>query len=299
MRIVRTPDDRFADLPDWPYEPRYSEVDGLRIHHVDVGPVSGEAILCLHGEPSWAYLYRKMIPVFVDRGYRVVVPDLVGFGRSDKPVERHDYTFQRHVDWMTAWMRTNDLTGLTLVCQDWGGLIGLRMLAENPDRFRRAVVANTFLPVGDRPPSDAFLRWQKYSQETAHFHVGGIVSGGCATRPLPDAVVAAYDAPFPDDSYQAGARQFPTLVPTSPDDPAVPANQAAWMVLEQWDKPMLTAFSDRDPITAGADRVFQTRVPGCRGQQHTTIVGAGHFLQEDQGPAFAAAVGDFIAANPM
>jgi haloalkane dehalogenase len=254
--------------------------------------------VCLHGEPSWGYLYRTMIPVLAAEGRRVVVPDLVGFGRSDKPAERSDYTYERHVAWMTGWLVANDLTGLTLVGQDWGGLIGLRLVAEQPDRFSRVVVANTFLPTGDRAPSEAFLRWQKYSQESPRFHVGGIVSGGCVTRPLPDSVIAAYDAPFPDDSYMAGARQFPALVPTSPADPAVPANLAAWRVLERWDKPMLTAFSDSDPITAGADRVFQARVPGCRGQAHTTIVGAGHFLQEDQGPALAAVVNDFIGANP-
>lgn len=296
MAALRTPDSRFENLPDWPYEPHYTDVDGIRIHHADVG--AGEPILCLHGEPSWGYLYRKMIPVFAAGGYRAVVPDLVGFGRSDKPSERSDYSYQRHVDWMTGWLVANDLTGLTLVCQDWGGLIGLRLVAEQPDRFRRVVVANTFLPTGERAPSEAFLRWQKYSQESPRFHVGGIVSGGCVTRPLPDAVIAAYDAPFPDDTYMAGARQFPALVPTSPADPAVPANLAAWRVLERSGKPMLTAFSDSDPITAGADRVFQERVPGCRGQAHTTIVGGGHFLQEDQGPALAAVVNDFIGANP-
>ena len=218
MDVLRTPDQRFSDLPGWPYEPHYTDVDRgdgtgtLRIHHVDEGPPDADPVLCLHGEPSWAYLYRRMIPVLVDAGLRVVVPDLVGFGRSDKPAERSDYTYLRHVTWMTAWLEANDLQHATLVGQDWGGLIGLRLVGEHPERFERFVVANTFLPTGDRPPSEAFLRWQQYSQETPEFNVGRIVQGGCATRPLDPAVVAAYDAPFPDDTYKAGARQFPTCL---------------------------------------------------------------------------------------
>jgi len=304
MDVLRTPDQRFSDLPGWPYEPHYTDVDRgdgtgtLRIHHVDEGPPDADPVLCLHGEPSWAYLYRRMIPVLVDAGLRVVVPDLVGFGRSDKPAERSDYTYLRHVTWMTAWLEANDLQHATLVGQDWGGLIGLRLVGEHPERFERFVVANTFLPTGDRPPSEAFLRWQQYSQETPEFNVGRIVQGGCATRPLDPAVVAAYDAPFPDDTYKAGARQFPTLVPTSPDDPAAPANRAAWEVLSAWTKPVLCAFSDSDAITAGGDRAFQQLVPGTKGMPHTTIAGAGHFLQEDKGPELAAAVAGFIQATP-
>jgi haloalkane dehalogenase len=302
MEILRTPDDCFADLPGWPYAPRYTEVDAgdgsgarLRLHHVDEGPPDAAPVLCLHGEPSWGYLYRKMIPVLVAAGHRVVVPDLVGFGRSDKPAERDDYTYQRHVDWMTAWMLALDLRHITLVCQDWGGLIGLRLAAEHPDRFDRLVVANTFLPTGDGTPSEAFLAWQRYSQETPVFAVGRIVSGGCATKPLAPDVVAAYDAPFPDDRYTAGARQFPTLVPTSPDDPAAPANRKAWEVLSRWERPMLCAFADHDPITAGGDRAFQARVPGTKDMPHTTIAGAGHFLQEDKGEELAEAIVGFLA----
>jgi haloalkane dehalogenase len=301
VEVLRTPDERFEDLPGWQYEPRYTDVprgDGsgpLRIHHVDEGPAGAPPILCLHGEPSWGYLYRKLIGPLTAAGHRVVVPDLVGFGRSDKPADRADYTFQRHVDWMAAWLAANDVRDATLVGQDWGGLIGLRLVAEHPDRFRAVVAANTFLPTGDRSPGEAFLAWQKYSQETPDFNAGRIVQGGSATRPLPPDVVAAYDAPFPDDSYKAGARQFPALVPTSPDDPAAAPNRAAWAVLDRWDKPFLCAFSDGDAITRGADRVFLERVPGTRGQPHTTIEGGGHFLQEDKGEALAAAIVTFLA----
>jgi haloalkane dehalogenase len=300
MDVLRTPDERFHDLPDWTFAPRYTDVprgDGggtLRIHHVDEGPAGGAPVLCLHGEPSWGYLYRKMIPPLAAAGHRVLVPDLVGFGRSDKPAARTDYTFQRHVDWMAAWLDANDVRHATLVGQDWGGLVGLRLVAEHPDRFDRVVAANTFLPTGDRAPSEAFLAWKKYSQEAPEFNVGRIVQGGCITRPLAEGVVAAYDAPFPDDSYKAGARQFPMLVPTTPDDPAAAANRAAWAVLEQWDKPFLCAFSDGDAITRGADRYFLERVPGTRGQPHVTIEGGGHFLQEDQGEALAAAIIRFL-----
>jgi haloalkane dehalogenase len=303
MDVLRTPDEQFADLPDWPYEPHYTEVtdpaDGtaLRIAHLDEGPPDADPVLCLHGEPSWSYLYRHLVGPLVAAGHRVVAPDLVGFGRSDKPADRADYTYLRHVQWMTAWMEANDLRHITLVCQDWGGLIGLRLLAEHQDRFERLVVANTFLPTGDRPPGEAFLNWQRFSQETPVFDSGFVVQLGTTTE-LSDDVVAAYNAPFPDDSFTAGARQFPTLVPTSPEDPAAPANRAAWEVLEAWDRPVLCAFSDGDPITAGADRFFLERVPGTAGQAHTTIEGGGHFLQEDRGPQLAAVVHDFIAATP-
>jgi haloalkane dehalogenase len=249
----------------------------------------------MHGEPSWSYLYRKMIPLFVAAGHRVIAPDLIGFGRSDKPVERSDYTYERHVAWMSDWLTSNDLSGLTLVCQDWGGLIGLRLVAAFPERFDRVVVANTFLPVGDRPPSDAFMAWRNYSQTVPEFKVGRIVEGGCARRPLAPEVVAAYDAPFPDDRFKAGARVFPTLVPISTDDPSSTANIAAWQVLERFDNPVLTAFSDADPVTKGGDRGFQQRVPGTTGQPHTTIVNAGHFLQEDAGEELAHVVNDFVA----
>jgi len=304
VKTLRTPDDRFAGLPDFAFAPHYVEVDDgsggrLRVHHVDEGPRDGEVVLLMHGEPSWSFLYRHMIPVLVDAGLRCVAPDLVGFGRSDKPTERSDYSYARHVEWMhSALLDRLDLRDITLVGQDWGGLVGLRVAAESPDRFARIVVANTGLPTGDRPPTDAFLAWQRFSQEAAEFPVGGIVNGGCTTALAPE-VIAGYDAPFPDDSYKAGARVFPTLVPTSPDDPASDANRAAWTVLEHWDKPLLTAFSDGDPITRGGARPFEARVPGARGRTHASITGAGHFLQEDRGPELARVVSDFVRATPL
>jgi len=297
--VRRTPDARFDGLPGYPFTPRYVDVpsgDGdttLRAHYVDEGPADAPPVLLLHGEPSWSYVYRTMIPVLTEAGYRAVAPDLVGFGRSDKPAARTDYTYQRHVDWMTSLLESLDLRGATFVGQDWGGLIGLRLVAEHPERFDRVVAANTSLPTGDRHPGDAFLAWQKFSQETETFPVGQIVNGGCVSD-LADDVIAAYDAPFPDESYKEGARQFPVLVPTSPDDPAADANRRAWEVLRTWDKPFLTAFSDGDPITAGAERVLQADIPGAAGPPHTTIEGGGHFLQEDKGPELAAVVVDFL-----
>jgi haloalkane dehalogenase len=303
MDTLRTPDDRFESLPGFPFAPHYADIsDGeggeLRVHYVDEGPGGAPPVLLMHGEPSWSFLYRKMIPILVEAGLRAVAPDLVGFGRSDKPTRRTDYTYQRHVDWMTNWLGSVDLQDAPLVGQDWGGLIGLRLVAEDPDRFARVVAANTFLPTGDRNPGDAFLAWQRFSQETPEFTVGRIVNGGCTTDLSPD-VVAAYDAPFPDESYKEGARQFPMLVPTSPDDPAAGPNRRAWEVLRQWTKPFLCAFSDQDPITKGADRALRAEIPGCEGQPHTVISGGGHFLQEDRGEQLAHVVVDFIrSASP-
>ncbi|MBI1815916.1 MAG: haloalkane dehalogenase [Deltaproteobacteria bacterium] len=293
METVRTPDERFANLPGYSFAPHYAEVDGLRIHYVDEGPRTAAPVLLLHGEPSWSFLYRKMIPIITAAGHRAIAPDLVGFGRSDKPVRREDYTYQRHVDWMRGLIEQLDLRNITLVCQDWGGLIGLRLAAEHENRFARVVTANTFLPTGDTSLGDAFLAWRKFSQETPEFPVGGIVRGGCATE-LSPAVIAAYNAPFPDDRYKAGARQFPVLVPIAPDDPAAVPNRKAWEVLRRWQKPFLTAFSDSDPVTGGADRLLQDAIPGTKGQPHTTIIGGGHFLQEDKGEELARVVVDFI-----
>jgi haloalkane dehalogenase len=305
LKVLRTPDERFADLPGYDFSPRYVEVPSgngegsLRVHYVDEGPSdAGELILLMHGEPSWSYLYRKMIPPLTAAGFRVVAPDLVGFGRSDKPADRTDYTYARHVEWMRAALFGElDLSGITVLGQDWGGLIGLRLVAEHPDRVRRVVAANTGLPTGDMDMGEAFMAWQKFSQEVPELPVGAIVAGGC-TSALSAEVVAAYDAPFPDESYKEGARQFPLLVPTRPDDPAGDANRAAWEVLKGFDKPFLCAFSDADPITRGADALFLSEVPGTRDRQHPTITGAGHFLQEDSGPDLASAVIDFVAKNP-
>src|SRR3954469_14022292 len=299
VEVLRTPDERFAELPDFPYEPRYVEVDGgLRIGYVEEGPAGGETVLLLHGEPSWSFLYRRMIPVLAAAGLRVVAPDLVGFGRSDKPVDPAAYSYARHVEWMRrALLDGLGLREVTLVGQDWGGLIGLRLLAEHPDRFARVVVANTGLPTGDAPMSEAFLAWQRFATTAERFDVGRVVQNGTLT-PLPPEVVAAYDAPFPDYRYKAGARVFPSLVPTAPDDPAAPANRAAWEVLARFDGPFLTAFSDGDPITRGGDRVFRQVVPGAQGVPHTTLAGGGHFLQEDVGPDLARVVADLVAATP-
>lgn len=294
MDILRTPDARFANLPGYPFAPHYVAVDDVRIHYVDEGPRTAAPVLLLHGEPSWSYLYRKMIPVLVAAGHRAVAPDLVGFGRSDKPARREDYTYQRHMDWMAGLIEALDLRDVTLVGQDWGGLIGLRLAAEHEDRFARIVAANTGLPTGDVPMGRAFEAWRRFSQEAPMFHAGGIVRGGCVTELAPE-VVAAYDAPFPGDTYLAGARQFPLLVPTTPDDPAAAANRRAWEVLRRWQKPFLCAFSDADPITRGGESYFQAQVPGAAGQPHTTIAGAGHFLQEDQGEELARVVVDFLA----
>ena len=296
MKILRTPEENFRNLPEYPFQPNYIEVEGLRMHYVDEGKNNDEVVLMLHGEPSWSFLYRKMIPIVSGAGYRVIAPDLIGFGKSDKPSERSDYSYQKHVDWMTAFIKALDLKNITLVCQDWGGLIGLRVAAENEERFKRISTANTFLPTGQGKPADAFLQWQEYSQVSPTFNIGKIVSGGCANR-LSEEIIAAYDAPFPDDTYKAGARIFPKLVPISPDDPAVPANLKAWEVLKNWKKPFLTAFSDMDPITKGGDAYFQKVVPGTQGQKHITIQGGGHFLQEDKGEIWATAIVDFIKEN--
>ena len=298
MEFLRTPDERFANLPGYPFAPHYVQVDdteggSLRLHYLDEGPADAPVVLMLHGEPSWSYLYRKMIPIVTAAGYRVIAPDLIGFGKSDKPSKRTDYTYQRHVDWVRSLLRQLGLKDMTLVCQDWGGLIGLRLVGEHPDWFARVVAANTMLPTGDHHPGEAFLKWQAFSQKTPVFGTGFIVMGGCATPMAPE-VIAAYDAPFPDESYKEGARQFPLLVPVTPEDPAAPANRAAWEVLMKFDKPFLCAFSDKDPITAKAAPVLQKLIPGCAGQPHTTIENGGHFLQEDQGEKLAQVVVDFL-----
>jgi haloalkane dehalogenase len=303
MNVLRTPDARFDGLAEFAFTPHYVEIPcgegtgSLRVHYLDEGSASGsETILLMHGEPSWCYLYRKMIGPLTGAGFRVIAPDLVGFGRSDKPARRDDYTYARHVEWMRATLFDElGLSDLTLVGQDWGGLIGLRLVAEHPDRFRRVVAANTALPTGDLDMGEAFLAWQKFSQEVPTLPVGRIVNGGCLSELSPE-VIAAYNAPFPDESYKEGARQFPVLVPSRPDDPAADANRRAWGALRRFDKPFLCAFSDRDPITKGADRLFCDLVPGAASQDHTTITEAGHFLQEDKGQHLADVVIGFVLA---
>ncbi len=306
MKTIRTPDDRFDDLPGFPYAPNYAEVsadgtDGatLRVHYLDEGPADADPIVLMHGEPTWSYLYRHMIGPLVDAGHRVIAPDLVGFGRSDKPTEQGDHSYARHVEWMTGLVFDHlDLRHITLFCQDWGGLIGLRLVAAEPDRFDRVVVGNTGLPTGHGAPSEAFLAWQSFSQSADDFPVGAIIGAGCTTELSAD-VVAAYDAPFPDDAFKAGPRAMPALVPTSTADPASAANIAAWEVLGSFERPLLTAFSDGDPITAGGAAPFESKVPGAQGQQHSVIKGGGHFLQEDRGPQLASVIDRFIADNPV
>ena len=302
MRTLRTPDDAFVDLPDFPYEPHHVEVDDgeggtLRVHHLDEGPADAPPVLLMHGEPTWCFLYRHVIPTLVAAGHRVIAPDLVGMGRSDKPAEQSDHTYARHVEWMRqALFDRLDLRDITYFGQDWGSLVGLRLVALEPDRYARVAIGNGGLPTGHGPASEAFLAWQRFSQETEHFPVGRIIDGGCTTLLSPE-VIAAYDAPYPDDSYKAAVRVFPTLVPTSSDDPATPDQEAAWRVLERFEKPFLLCFSDADPITRGGDAPFLAKVPGAQGQQHTTIEGGGHFLQEDRGAELGRVLADFIAAT--
>lgn len=302
MKILRTPDSRFANLPDYNFDPHYLMVDDsedseLRVHYLDEGPRDADPVLLLHGEPSWCYLYRKMIPILTAAGHRVIAPDLPGFGRSDKPASRTDYTYQRHVNWMQSVLDQLDLNNITLFCQDWGGLIGLRLVAENPDRFARVAAGNTMLPTGDHDLGEGFRKWQQFSQEIPQFHVGGTIKSGTVTK-LSQAVIDAYNAPFPDESYKEGARQFPLLVPSTPDDPASENNRAAWIELSKWTKPFITLFSDSDPVTAGGDRIMQKLIPGTKGQAHTIIANGGHFLQEDQGEKVAKLLVQFIHDNP-
>ncbi len=298
MKALRTPESRFENIAGFDYTPHYLQVDDfeggeLRMHYLDEGPQDGPVVLLMHGEPSWCYLYRKMIPIITAAGYRAIAPDLIGFGRSDKPADRNDYTYARHVAWMQSFLDQLELENINLVCQDWGGLLGLRLVAENPDRFASVVAANTFLPTGDKDLGPAFKKWRQFSQETPQFHVAGVIKGGTVT-PLSQEVIDAYNAPFPDESYKEGARQFPMLVPASPDNPAAEPNRKAWKVLSQWQKPFLTAFSDSDPVTAGVETYFQKFIPGAQGLDHVTIENGGHFLQEDQGETLADVVVRFL-----
>jgi len=293
MRVLRTPDDCFDDLSDYAFAPHYVEVAGnLRMHYVDEGPADSSVILMLHGEPSWSYLYRFMIPPCAER-FRVIAPDLVGFGRSDKPASINDYSYQTHMDWLSEFIERLDLREITLVCQDWGSLLGLRLAAEQSDRFARIVVGNGMLPTGDRPPPRIFKIWKLFARWSPWFPISRIVDKGCF-RDLSTAERRAYDAPFPSARYKAGTRAFPRLVPVTPDDPAAEPNRAAWARLGEWNRPFLTTFSNGDPIMRGGDRVLQAHVPGAEGQPHTTLKG-GHFLQEDSGPEFARAVLDWMS----
>ncbi|MBY9004071.1 MAG: haloalkane dehalogenase [Candidatus Lokiarchaeota archaeon] len=297
MKTLRTPDERFNVLIDFLYEPRYQEVDGIRIHYIDEGINDSEVVLLMHGEPSWSFLYRYMIPLLIDAGFRVVAPDLVGFGRSDKPTEQSDHTYRKHVDWMTKWLLSLDLRNITLFCQDWGSLIGLRVAIENQDRFKRIILSNGGLPTGQQRMSEAFSNWRELSRTMTDFSIPFIIQGGTTTK-LSKEILKAYDAPFADDSFKAGARILPSLVPISPDDPESEANMKSIELFKKWEKPFLTAFSDSDPITKGGDKFWQELVPGAQNQNHITIKGAGHFVQEDRGQEAAKTIIDFINGNP-
>ena len=289
MNILSTPESRFENLPDYPFAPRYHEVEpGLRLHYVDEGPRTAEPVLMLHGEPTWSYLYRHMIPPVVLAGHRVLAPDLIGFGKSDKPASRSDYSYAGQVAWIRHWMEALDLRDVTLVCQDWGSLIGLRLAAESPQRFARIVLSNGGLPTGDGRVSNAFYVWRAFAAYSPWFPVGRIVQGGTRRR-LTAAERAAYDAPFPSPEFKSAARIYPRLVPVTPGDPAREANRRAWEVFSKWDKPFICCYSDGDPITRGLDRAFRERIPGARGQPHATLSG-GHFIQEDDPLEFAAIV---------
>ena len=291
--FLRTPDECFKDLPDFAYTPHYTQVGGLRVAHIDEGPRDAPVVLLMHGEPTWSFLYRKMIPVLVAAGFRVVAPDLVGFGRSDKPARPSDYSYANHVRWMNAWLAANDLRRITLFCQDWGSLIGLRMVVDAPQRFDRIVLANGGLPTGTSPIPFAFKVWRAFARFSPWFPIGRIVKAGCAQGLTPQEL-AAYDAPFPTRRHRIAARLFPGFVPTRPDDPERENNERAWEFFKRWDKPFLTLFSNRDPVTRGGHRIWQQLVPGAQGQPHAVTRGAGHFLQEDKGAEVAQAIVDFI-----
>jgi haloalkane dehalogenase len=297
MKLLRTPDERFEDLPDFSFEPHYLEIEKIRIHYVDEGPKNAEVILLMHGEPSWSFLYRHMIPIFVKAGFRTVAPDLVGFGRSDKPTEQSDHTYSKHVEWMIKWVKSLDLQKITLFCQDWGSLIGLRVAIENQDRFSRIVLSNGGLPTGEQRMPDAFMNWREFSKTAPKFDIKFIIQGGTTTKLSKD-ILKGYDAPFPDDSFKAGARIMPSLVPISTDDPEHKVNKSAIEQFKQWKKPFLTAFSDSDPITQGGYRFWQENIPGAQGKNHITIKNAAHFVQEDKGPELAELIVEFIKNNP-
>ncbi|HEY3608405.1 MAG TPA: haloalkane dehalogenase [Pseudonocardiaceae bacterium] len=299
MDVLRTPDDRFRDLPDFDYPARYAEVPDqaggtLRMAYVQAGPADGPVVLLLHGEPSWSFLYRSVLPVLAAAGLRAIAPDLVGFGRSDKPADVADHSYARQVEWVRSLVfDVLDLSGVTLVGQDWGGLIGLRLVASHPDRFSRVVAANTGLPTGDADMPKVWWQFRHAVERAPVLDVARLVQSGCRTT-LSAAELAAYDAPFPDESFKAGPRAMPGLVPTRPDDPASDANRAAWRVLTQSPMPFLVAFSDGDPITGAMAPILRTTIRGAAGLDHPTIAGAGHFLQEDAGPALGSAIAGFV-----
>ncbi len=293
MKSLRTPDSAFERLANYRFKPNYLNINDLRMHYVDEGNEHAEPILMMHGEPSWSYLYRHIIPICAAAGHRVIAPDLIGFGKSDKPTKQSDYSYQVHMDWMTAFITQLDLKNITLVCQDWGSLIGLRLAAENPDRFKAIVVGNGALPTGDIPANKSFKLWKSFASYSPWFPIGRIINSACF-RTLGKDEREAYNAPFPNSQYKAGARAFPKLVPVTSSDPACEANRKSWEVYRQWEKPFLTTFSNGDPIMRGGDKLMQKQIPGTTGMPHVTLVG-GHFLQEDSPTEFAQAINSFLA----
>ena len=300
MEIARTPAERFDVVEGFDLEPAWVEVDGpsgLRMAYVAAGPADGPVVVLVHGEPTWGYLYRRMVPPLVAAGLRVVVPDLIGCGRSDKPTERSAYSYAAHVEWLRAGLFDGlGLGEVHYVGQDWGGLLGMRLLAENPDRFAGVVMSNTGLPTGDVPMPEAWQAFRQMVRTAPRLDVGRMVDSGCR-RELTPAERAAYEAPFPSEEHCAGIRVFPDLVPNTPDDPATPANRAAWARLATLTTPFLCAFSDGDPITRGGDRWMREKIPGARDQAHTVIEGAGHFVQEDRPERFAQVVAGFVRST--
>ena len=302
MKALRTPEERFAALPSFGHEPRYGDVgepgEPLRMAWVEAGPPDGPVVVLLHGEPTWSFLYRTMLPVLAGAGLRAVAPDLVGFGRSDKPADIGDHSYARHVEWTRRLLfDVLDLRDVTLVGQDWGGLIGLRLVAEHPARFAGVVASNTGLPTGETRMPAVWERFRDVVVGAPELQVSRLVAAGCR-EPLAGVVLAGYDAPFPDPSFMAGPRAMPRLVPTTPDDPGGIANRAAWTALARFERPLLCAFTDGDPITAGGDRRIREVVPGARDQPHVTIAGGGHFVQEDRGEELARVVVDFVRSTP-
>ncbi len=302
MELLRTPDKRFANLPCYAFKPNYFQAneDGLsiRLHYIDEGMKDADPILLMHGEPTWSFLYRHIIRTLLEAKYRVIAPDLIGFGRSDKPTKIEDHTYRRHVEWITQFVEKLDLRRISMFCQNWGSLIGLRVAAENSERFNRIILSNGGLPTGAERMTVAFMNWLEAAGTIDPWPVGEVVQAGTVSE-LSDEVIAGYEAPFPEEKYKAGARALPGLVPISIDDPEHEANKKAIEEFRNWRKPFLTAFSDSDPITRGGERLFQTIIPGARGQPHKTISDAGHFVQEDKGSECARIILEFIKSNPM
>ena len=296
MEYLRTPDSRFNNLKDYPFTPNYISIDGFRMHYVREGSLTSPTVLLLHGEPTWSYLYRKMIPLLTKAGFQVVAPDLIGFGKSDKPISSRAYTYARHIEWLNSFIKILDLKDITVFFQDWGSLIGLRAVLEEPDRFSRIILSNGGLPTGDENIPKAFKYWLLFSKFSPWFPIGKIIQSASIVN-LDKEIIKAYDAPFPSRRYKIGARVFPRLVPITPNNPESEKNRIAWKKLKSWEKPFLTAFGNRDPVTRGAEKQFQQYVPGCKNQNHQILKNAGHFIQEDKSHELSELIINFVRSN--